>query len=143
MAKKDNPLLSKVRAATQDTFIRSISAGNTTVKASEQAGVDRSTIYGWLREDATFQDRFIKAKTSRTVMLEDAMFATALSGNAAMQIFLACNMMPDRYRNTQYVDAQIKPGGPVTRLSPRELARVAAGENVVKVLADRKDFDKK
>jgi len=129
-----------LRKAAEDAFIASISAGNTTMKAADAAGVDRVTVYRWLQVDPALLARFEDAKKCRMTILDDAMFATAVNGSAALQIFLACNWDPARYKNTQYVDAQIKPGGPVTRLSPSELARIAKGENVVKVLADRKDF---
>lgn len=127
--------------AIKAAFVENVRQGNTLAKSAELVGVSRQTLYRWFDEDAAFDHAVEKAKVARMRILEESMYSTAVSGSVPMLIFLACNWAPDKYRNTQYVDASIKPGVGVQKFTPAELARIAAGEKPALVLKGRKTFD--
>lgn len=123
--------------AIKRAFLTNIEQGVTITKAAELCGISRNAFYEWLKADAVFAAAFEQAKSKRIVVLEEAMFATAASGSVPMLIFLACNWSPEKYRNTQYVDASIKAGSAINRFTVTELARIARGEDPKKVLESR------
>jgi len=79
----------------------SLSTGVSITQACLGAGIARETFYLWLK-DKRFAQAVEIAKRSRCVVLEDAMHKTALGGNATMQIFLACNLMPEKYKSVNH-----------------------------------------
>jgi hypothetical protein len=83
-------------------LVDSLGNGVSITNACIGADVDRTTFYRWYWNDKRFAKAVENAKKSRCVTLEEAMHSTALKGNATMQIFLACNLMPDKYKSVNH-----------------------------------------
>lgn len=66
--------------------------------AAELIGVDQPKIYEWMDEDPEFKEKVNIARDQMLPMLEEAMFARALSGKSdLMLIFLAKSLKPEKY----------------------------------------------
>jgi hypothetical protein len=66
--------------------------------AAELIGVDQPKIYEWMGEDEDFKEQVNIAREQMLPMLEEAMFARALSGKSdLMLIFLAKSLKPEKY----------------------------------------------
>jgi hypothetical protein len=76
--------------------------------ACAKVGITRQTYYNWLKKNKKFKKQVEEILKGRNEILEDVMMKTALKGNPTMQIFLACNWMPEKYRNIQKVDIEGK-----------------------------------
>ena len=83
-------------------IIESLSTGVSVSKACKGAKLSRNAFYQYLIKDKSFRDAVEIAKKSRCVVIEDAMFKTAEAGNATIQIFLACNLMPEKYKSVNH-----------------------------------------
>jgi hypothetical protein len=83
-------------------IIKSLSGGSSVTTACMGADCSRDSFYEWLKNDKTFAKAVDTAKKSRCVVLEDAMFKTAINGNATMQIFLSCNLMPEKFKSVNH-----------------------------------------
>ena len=86
----------------KQTILKSLASGSSVTTACIGADCSRDSFYEWLKNDKTFAKAVDTAKKSRCVVLEDAMFKTAIGGNATMQIFLSCNMMPEKFKSVNH-----------------------------------------
>lgn len=101
---------SEKRNIYKKAIIGALQSGNSVVSACEQLKITRKTFYEWLHKDKEFLSQYEEAIKSRCRVLEDAMFETAIGGNATMQIFLSCNWMPEKYHSIMKVDHTGKVG---------------------------------
>jgi len=83
----------------KDAILRSIISGTSISTACEGADISRETFYTWQRTDERFKTALESSKDARINYIEDASFKTALDGNATMQIFLLCNLKPEKYKS--------------------------------------------
>lgn len=67
-------------------------------------GISRETFYNWIKKDKEFAKKIEEINKKKCEVLEDMLYAYALKGNPTLLIFLACNWMPDKYKNIQKVD---------------------------------------
>lgn len=100
--------MANTREQIKKILIKNIELGNSVMKACENANINRDTFYAWYRSDKNFREEVEKAKLSRCIILEEAMFKSALEGNVTMQIFLACNWMPDKYKNLHKIENKLE-----------------------------------
>ncbi len=121
--------------------------------ACKAANVGRSSHYRWLEKDSEYRAAFDQAKEDATDVLEAEAFRRAVEGveeptgwykgkpggtvrkySDVLLIFLLKSLMPDRYR--ERVDVRgVLAHLDVNALPDALIARLAAGENPISVLA--------
>lgn len=72
--------------------------GLTNQQIADKIGVSCRTLYRWLREDQAIAAALREGKESVDFKVENALYASAMSGNVAAQIFWLKNRRPDRWR---------------------------------------------
>lgn len=82
----------------KESVLESLSKGATVQNACRAANIGRTTFYNWLKEDQTFALRVAHTEEAAIQCVEDALFASALSGKVPAQIFFLCNRRPDRWK---------------------------------------------
>lgn len=84
-----------------EKILASIKEGASIEKACKGAGLSRPTFYEWLHDSKGNQERYQKLIDSRSLVVEDALFNTALKGNVTAQIFWLKNRMYDKWSDKQ------------------------------------------
>lgn len=88
-------------------FLEFLSISPSITYAAVKTGISRRTYYNWIK-DKKFKKAVDEILKKRCEILEDVMYQTAMKGNPTLQIFLACNWMPEKYKNIQKVDIEGK-----------------------------------
>ncbi len=121
--------------------------------ACKAAGVGRSSHYRWLEEEPAYREAFDQAKLQAADVLEAEAYRRAVEGwvepvgwykgtaggtvrrySDALLIFTLKGLLPDRYRERKDVRSVLARLD-VSQLSDELVARLAAGENPISVLA--------
>lgn len=102
-------------------------AGMTNEQISEKIGIDRATLYRWMKKSPCILNALKMGKEVADDIVEKSLFNSALNGSVQAQIFWLKNRRPDEWRDineiNQKVDAKINP---VTTLTDQELKKIIA-----------------
>ena len=80
------------------SFLKNFRENGLISKAAELIGVNQPKVYEWMNDDPEFKEEVNLAREQMLPMLEEAMFARALSGKSdLMLIFLAKSLKPEKY----------------------------------------------
>jgi len=82
-----------------EAILESLKAGTSFTKACKAAEVDTSTFWLWRQADKRLNEKVLEVLDSRTQIVEDALFKSALGGNITAQIFWLKNRAPDRWKD--------------------------------------------
>jgi hypothetical protein len=73
--------------------------GASVEKACKGAGVSRNKFYQWMNESTKNKERYYKIIDSRSIVVEDALYNSALKGNTTAQIFWLKNRAEKRWQD--------------------------------------------
>ena len=97
-------MTARERREKKAAVLASLGNGSTKSAASEAAGIDRSTLYGWLKSDKRFSERVEEALAAQVSVVEDALYTEAVGGDVkAMIHYLRCRA-PDKWEPNKRVD---------------------------------------
>ena len=82
----------------KEAFLKSLEDGATIIDSAKAAGISRVTAWRW-RKSKRFKEKVLVIIDSRTQVVEDALYATALGGNVGAQIFWLKNRAKDRWKD--------------------------------------------
>ena len=80
------------------SVIKNIENGHTIAHSCELAGVNRGNYYCFLKRDKELKELHDHVLESRTQIVEDALFQSAIKGNTAAQIFWLKNRASHRWK---------------------------------------------
>ena len=87
------------RQKRQEGFLKSLEGGVSVLKASKAAEIDYKTIWNWRKDDEEFDNKVTAILDSRIMIVEDALFLSAVKGNLGAQIFWLINRARKRWKN--------------------------------------------
>lgn len=87
------------REKIQEAILESFAKGASVVKACNEANITWNTFYKWRRSYKRFDKKVVDVLNSRTQVVEDALFKSALGGNVVAQIFWLKNRASDRWKD--------------------------------------------
>jgi len=103
----------------KEVFLKSLTEGATFTKACEGAGINRSTIWRWRREDEAFDDEINFVIDARVQEVEDALFLNATEkNNVTAQIFWLKNRAKEKWSDRFEHSEELK--GEITMTDARQ-----------------------
>ena len=108
----------------QITAIAAITAGSTLTDAASRAGIDRSTIYLWLKQDADFVAELNRAKLEQLQVVKDELRALAVESTRTLRELLTASETPPAIRLRAAVAVIQAVGG----MEPEKVGSTDAGE---------------
>ena len=105
--KKDSIDSIVLRQKRQGAFLKSLEGGVSVLKASKEASIDYKTIWNWRKDDKEFNNEVIAILDSRIMIVEDALFLSAVKGNLGAQIFWLKNRAKDRWKDKFEADIDL------------------------------------
>ncbi len=108
----------------QITAIAAITAGSTIMEAASKAGIDRSTIHLWLKQDAVFVAELNRAKLEQVQLVKDELRALAVDATRTLRDLLTAPETPPTIRLRAAVAVLQAVGG----LEPEKIGPTDAGE---------------
>ena len=96
-----------LRQKRQGAFLKSLEGGVSVLKASKEASIDYKTIWNWRKDDKEFNNEVIAILDSRIMIVEDALFLSAVKGNLGAQIFWLKNRAKDRWKDKFEADIDL------------------------------------
>lgn len=88
----------------KENFLKAYAEKPIIAEACRASGLSKTTFYNLLKKDKEFAKQVEEINKKKCEILEDMMYYYALKGNPTLLIFLACNWMPEKYKNIQKVD---------------------------------------
>jgi len=82
-------------------FLESLQKGVSISQACESADLNRTTLWLWRKKDKKLDEEILAILDSRTQVIEDALYKSAINGNITAQIFWLKNRAPKRWRDVQ------------------------------------------
>ena len=92
-------ILKEIKEQKIEAFLKSLEGAVSITDACKAASVSRHAIWEWRKKSKRFDKKVNSIIDSRTQSVEDALFATALKGNVAAQIFWLKNRAKDRWKD--------------------------------------------
>lgn len=89
----------EIKEQKKEAFLESLEGGMSISKACKAANISRNTIWEWRKASKRFDKKVNSIIDSRTQSVEDALFASALKGNVAAQIFWLKNRAKERWKD--------------------------------------------
>jgi hypothetical protein len=80
IARKRGPMREEEKPLVQDNFLKAFAVSGNVRQACLRAGVDRSTIYAWKRDDEAFAERYKLAEDDVNDRLRAEMWRRAMKG---------------------------------------------------------------
>ena len=80
-------------------ILESLSKGSSIEKACQHAGFGRSSFYRWLNKSDKNRQKYEEIIDSRTMVVEDSLFNSAVKGSVSAQIFWLKNRNPKRWKD--------------------------------------------
>jgi hypothetical protein len=108
----------------QITAVAAIISGCTVTGAASRAGIDRSTIYLWLKQDAAFVAELNRAKLEQLQVVKDELRALAVDATRTLRDLLTASETPPTIRLRAAVVVLQAVGG----LEPEKIGPTDAGE---------------
>ena len=96
-----------LRQKRQEAFLKSLEGGVSVLKASKEASIDYKTIWNWRKDDKKFNNEVMAILDSRIMIVEDALFLSAVKGNLGAQIFWLKNRAKDRWKDKFEADIDL------------------------------------
>lgn len=113
--------------------------GKTLRAACEEAGVAPGDALARASRNRRLGERLAEAMETRTALVEDALYETAMKGNVTAQTLFLCNRAPDRWRPANSAKPAARPADD-EHVTPAELlaryAREDAEEGAAEGLGD-------
>lgn len=105
---QDSSFSEEQREAKKAEFLRILRVVGFVSRATEIIGVDRTTPYLWKKDDPSFREAWIEAKSQakkdRIEILEEAAFERAVSKSDYLAKFLLQSEDPDKYRERKEIE---------------------------------------
>jgi len=98
-----------------ETFLHLLENGNTITSICAALGIDTSTYRHYRLTHPEFAQQVDDIKKARELLVEDALYAAAMSGNVKAQIFWLCNRAPERWRSARVEEITGAGGGPLVQ----------------------------
>src|SRR5919106_5592654 len=121
---QQNSTHSEELSQSQITAFAAITSGATLTEAASKAGIDRSTIYLWLKQDAAFVAELNRAKLEQLQVVKDELRALAVDATRTLRDLLTAPEMPPTIRLRAAVVVLQAVGG----LEPEKIGPTDAGE---------------
>ena len=121
---QQNSAHSEELSQSQITAIAAITSGATLTEAASKAGIDRSTIYLWLKQDAAFVAELNRAKLEQLQVVKDELRALAIEATRTLRDLLIASETPPAIRLRAAVAVIQAVGG----LEPEKIGPTDAGE---------------
>ena len=129
----------------QELFLKAFSKCGNVSMAARQVKISKTDHYRWLKDDATYGERFYEAKECAIEYLEELLLREAEKGQIAAIIFALKAARPEKYRdNFSRIELSGPDGGPMSmatavgetvnhylHLSDEDLERIAATSDVL------------
>lgn len=96
-----------LRQKRQRDFLKSLEGGVSVLKASKAADIDYKTIWRWRKDSKEFNNEVTAILDSRIMIVEDALFLSAVKGNLGAQIFWLKNRAKDRWKDKFEADIDL------------------------------------
>ena len=109
MFKKNKPInKTELSLKKIEIVLKSLEKGSSITKACESADLTRHVFYEWKNQSVENQKRFDEIIDSRTLVVEDSLFKSAMEGNVTAQIFWLVNRAPYRWKHKSEQEVKIK-----------------------------------
>lgn len=92
-------MLKEIKEQKKEAFLGSLEGGVAISKACKEANISRHAIWEWRKKSKRFNKKVNSIIDSRTQSVEDALFASAIGGNVAAQIFWLKNRAKERWKD--------------------------------------------
>mgnify|MGYP003339592422 CR=1 FL=1 len=89
-----------------EKVLESLEKGNSIERACQQCQLSRTVFYQWRNQSQEHAERFYTIIDSRTIVVEDALFNSAIKGNPTCQIFWLKNRAPERWKEKVELNAE-------------------------------------
>ena len=109
----------RVSAQTVDAVVQAMHEGRGLRTACKDAGVPVGALLERVSRNRRMRDRLDGAFRTSVAIVEDALFETALKGNATALTMYLCNRAPDRWKPTSALRSE--PTQAPERLTPADL----------------------
>jgi hypothetical protein len=86
-----------------EAILESLKNGGSIVAACKAASVDPSTFWRWRKADTVLDEDARQAIQSRIMVVEDALYKSALGGNVTAQMFFLMNRDPDTWKDKRAI----------------------------------------
>ena len=96
-----------LRQKRQGNFLKNLEGGVSVLKASKAADIDYKTIWRWRKDSKEFNNEVTAILDSRIMIVEDALFLSAVKGNLGAQIFWLKNRAKDRWKDKFEADIDL------------------------------------
>lgn len=96
-----------LRQKRQKDFLKNLEGGVSVLKASKAADIDYKTIWRWRKDSKEFNNEVMAILDSRIMIVEDALFLSAVKGNLGAQIFWLKNRAKDRWKDKFEADIDL------------------------------------
>lgn len=92
----------------KEEYLKALRGGNTRGDAANMAGVSRWTVRQHRDKDPKFDEACESAEADAVETVEDALYEAASYGNVTAQIFFLKNRAPDRWKDVNRFEGDIK-----------------------------------
>ena len=106
-----------------EVLLKALKEGKPEYVACQAAGIAHSTWWEWKQDDPGLNARVDSARRSRVILLEDALYKTALKGSVTACLVL---LRKESKQWRELLDGQIVPGGEMAALGHAAAAGAAA-----------------
>lgn len=96
-----------LRKKTIRAVLESLLKGASILKACSDAGTTTMTFWRWRQKYDVLDKTVGRIYESRIMIVEDALFKSAVNGKVLAQIFFLCNRAGDRWKNVNKVDMDL------------------------------------
>lgn len=93
----------KKRDPRAEAIIESLNNGSSIIAACKGAGIQPVTFWRWRKADPSLEDEAAVAVTSRVMIVEDALYNSAIKGNITAQMFFLMNRAPENWKDKRAV----------------------------------------
>ncbi len=85
-------------------FLKSFESGATFDASCKSAGVARTSIWNWRKQDVELDEQIKTIRNARTQVMEDALFQSGIKGNVVAQIFWLKNRGGGEWKDKQEIE---------------------------------------